>query len=65
MNPLLSFSDLLDYQEDIAAQKEVLKTSIAFSPFEKIEVTQIYDKLQEIVKNRINNLQDLDDALKA
>ena len=63
MNLLASFSDLVEYKNDIIAQREVLKVTKAFTAGQKIELEQIYNDMETVVTNRINQLQDLQDAV--
>ncbi len=68
MNPLKNINDLLEYSKVIIDQKEALKASTIFSSFDKIEVMQVLDELEQKVNKRIeeiiNTFKDLDDALK-
>ena len=64
MVPISTTSQLIAYNKKIKKSIEALKKSTVFAPAEKIEVLSIYDQLQTICQNRINHLQDLNDALK-
>lgn len=64
MNPMYTTPELIAYEKKIEKCVKALKKSTVFAPAEKIEVLGIYKQLQTICKNRINHLQDLNDALK-